>query len=42
LFEEIDKPIESKIMSEDKIKGIVERQSSWRGVPLQIGQLVKR
>jgi hypothetical protein len=31
LFEEIDKPNESKIMSEDKIKGNVERQSSWIG-----------
>jgi hypothetical protein len=31
LFEEIDKPNESKITSEDKIKGIVERQSSWTG-----------
>jgi hypothetical protein len=28
LFKEIDKPNESKIMSEDKIKRIIERQSS--------------
>lgn len=31
LFEEIDKPNESRIISEDKIKGIVERQSTWIG-----------
>ena len=31
LFEEVDKPVDSKILSEDKEKGIVERESSWTG-----------
>ncbi|HYF99390.1 MAG TPA: hypothetical protein VD815_04805 [Candidatus Saccharimonadales bacterium] len=31
LFEEIDKPEESRIISEDKDKGILERESSWTG-----------
>ncbi|KAA2282121.1 hypothetical protein [Candidatus Nitrosocosmicus sp. SS] len=31
LFEEVDKPEDSKITSEDKEKGIVERESSWTG-----------
>lgn len=31
LFEEVDKPEVSKIMSEAKEKGIVERESSWTG-----------
>ena len=31
LFEEIDKPTESKIVFEDKEEGIAERESSWIG-----------
>lgn len=31
LFEEVDKPESSKIVSEDYDKGIVERESSWTG-----------
>ena len=31
LFEEIDKPIDSKIISENKKEGITERESSWTG-----------
>ena len=31
LFEEVDKPEDSKITSEDKEKGTVERESSWTG-----------
>lgn len=31
LFEEVDKPESSKIVSEDHDKGIVERESSWIG-----------
>jgi len=31
LFEEIDKPIESKIVLENKKEGITERESSWTG-----------
>jgi hypothetical protein len=31
LFEEVDKPEDSKILSENKEKGIVERESSWTG-----------
>jgi hypothetical protein len=31
LFEEVDKPEDSKIISEDKEKGIVERESCWMG-----------
>lgn len=31
MFEEIDKPISSKIISEDKVNGTVERESSWTG-----------
>jgi hypothetical protein len=31
LFQEIDKPTDSKIVSEDKEKGIVERESRWTG-----------
>lgn len=30
-FDEVDKPKDSKILSEDKEKGIVERESSWTG-----------
>jgi hypothetical protein len=31
LFEEVDRPIESKIISEDAITKTVERESSWTG-----------
>ena len=31
LFEEVDKPTGTKIVSEDKKKGLVERQSTWTG-----------
>lgn len=31
LFEEIDKPTESKIVFENKKEGVVERESSWTG-----------
>jgi hypothetical protein len=31
LFEEIDKPIDSKIVLENKEEGITERESSWTG-----------
>jgi hypothetical protein len=31
LFEEVDKPESSKIVSEDHDKGIVERESGWTG-----------
>ena len=31
LFEEIDKPIDSKIIQENKEEGITERESSWTG-----------
>jgi hypothetical protein len=31
LFEEIDKPVASKITSEDRVKGMLERESSWTG-----------
>ena len=31
LFEEIDKPTESKIVSENKDEGVVERESTWTG-----------
>lgn len=31
LFDEVDKPVDNKILSEDKEKGIVERESSWTG-----------
>jgi hypothetical protein len=31
LFEEIDIPVESKIISQDAITKIVERESSWTG-----------
>ena len=31
LFEEIDKPIDSKIIRENKEEGITERESSWTG-----------
>jgi hypothetical protein len=31
LFEEVDKPIDSKVVFEDKDKGVVERQSTWTG-----------
>jgi hypothetical protein len=37
LFEEVDKPEESKILSEDKEKGMVERESSWTGRITGIG-----
>ena len=31
LFQEVDIPTESKIISEDPISKIVERESSWTG-----------
>jgi hypothetical protein len=31
LFEEIDKPTESKIVFENKKEGVIERESSWTG-----------
>jgi hypothetical protein len=31
LFEEIDKPTESKIVFENKKEGVVERESTWTG-----------
>jgi hypothetical protein len=31
LFEEVDKPTGTKIVSEDKKKGLVETQSTWTG-----------
>jgi hypothetical protein len=31
LYEEKDYPLESKIISEDKISGLIQRESSWRG-----------
>ncbi len=31
LFEEVDKPTESKIVFEDKNEGVVERESTWTG-----------
>jgi hypothetical protein len=31
LFEEVDKPEDSKIISEDEEKGVIERESSWTG-----------
>jgi hypothetical protein len=31
LFEEVDKPESSKIVSEDNGKGVIERESSWTG-----------
>ena len=31
LYEETDYPIESKIISEDKDNGLIQRESSWRG-----------
>jgi hypothetical protein len=31
LFEEIDKPTGSKIVFDDKDKGVVERESTWTG-----------
>jgi hypothetical protein len=31
LFEEIDKPIESKLISENRDEGIIEIESSWNG-----------
>ena len=31
LFEEIDKPIDSKIILENKEEGVTERESSWTG-----------
>lgn len=31
LFEEIDKPIESKIVFENKKEGMIERESTWTG-----------
>lgn len=31
LFEEIDKPTESKIVSENKDEGVLERESTWTG-----------
>ena len=31
LYEEKDYPIESKIISEDKNNGLIQRESSWRG-----------
>jgi len=31
LFEEIDKPIDSKVVLENKKEGITERESSWTG-----------
>ena len=31
LYEEKDYPLESKIISEDKDSGVIERESSWRG-----------
>jgi hypothetical protein len=31
LFEEVDKPMDSKIVSEDENTGIVNRESSWTG-----------
>jgi hypothetical protein len=32
LFEEVDIPVESKIISEDTITKVVERESSWTAV----------
>jgi len=37
LFEEVDKPEESKIISEDKHSGIINRESSWTGKIIGIG-----
>jgi hypothetical protein len=31
LYEEKDYPLESKIVSEDKVSGLIQRESSWRG-----------
>jgi hypothetical protein len=31
LFEEIDKPTESKIVFKNKKEGVIERESSWTG-----------
>ena len=31
LYEEKDYPLESKIISEDKISGLIQRESRWRG-----------
>lgn len=31
LYEEKDYPLESKIISEDKINGLIQRESTWRG-----------
>ena len=31
LFEEIDKPIESKVVFENKKEGMIERESTWTG-----------
>jgi hypothetical protein len=31
LFEEIDKPTESKIVSDNKKEGVIERESTWTG-----------
>jgi hypothetical protein len=31
LYEEKDYPIESKIISEDKDNGLIQRESSWKG-----------
>ena len=31
LYEEKDYPLESKIISEDKISDLIQRESSWRG-----------
>ena len=31
LFEEIDKPTGSKVVFEDKDKGIIERENTWNG-----------
>lgn len=37
LFEEVDKPENSKIVSEDKNSGIINRESSWTGKITGIG-----
>jgi len=37
LFEEVDKPLDSKIVSEDKNKGTIGRESSWTGKISGIG-----
>jgi hypothetical protein len=31
LFEEIDTPTGSKVVNEDKVNGVIQRQSSWIG-----------